>query len=66
MKNIIKMEVTQAQLNLRSAESRLAVAQRRVAESEEDYRITRRRYDERVGTTLDMLDARLALINSLT
>ena len=66
MKNIIKMEVTQAQLNLRSAESRLAVAQRRVAESEEDYRITRRRYDERVGTTLDMLDARLALINSRT
>jgi outer membrane protein TolC len=66
MKNTIKMEVTQAELNLKSSHSRLQVAERQVAESEEDYRIAVRRYQEQVGTNLDMLDARLALTNSRT
>jgi len=65
-KNSIKMEVTQAELNLKSAESRLNVAERQVTESEEDYRIAVKRYEEQVGTNLDILDARLALINSKT
>lgn len=64
MKNTVKMEVTQAELNLRSAQSRLNVAERQVTESEEDYRIAVRRYEEQVGTNLDMLDARLALAAS--
>lgn len=66
MKNTIRMEVTQAELNLKSAHSRLRVAERQVTESEEDYRIAVRRYEEQVGTNLDMLDARLALTNSRT
>lgn len=65
-RNSIKMEVTQAELNLKSAESRFNVTERQVAESEEDYRIAVRRYEEQVGTNLDILDARLALINSKT
>ncbi|MPM91447.1 hypothetical protein SDC9_138576 [bioreactor metagenome] len=66
MKNTVKMEVTQAELNLKSAQSRFDVAERQVAESEEDYRIAVRRYEEQVGTNLDMLDARLALTSSRT
>ena len=66
MKNVVKMEATQAELNLKSAESRLVVAQRRLAEAEEDYRIAVKRYDANVGTNLDMLDARLSLTNSKT
>jgi len=66
MKNTIKMEVTQAELNLKSAKSRLSVAERQVAESEEDYRIAVKRYEALVGTNLDMLDARLALTSSRT
>lgn len=66
MKNIIKMEVTQAELNLRSSVSRLTVAERRVAESEEDYRIAVKKYESHVGTNLDMLDARLTLTASRT
>ncbi|MDO5114608.1 MAG: TolC family protein [Synergistaceae bacterium] len=66
MKNAVRMEVTQAELNLRSAESRLAVASRQLSEAREDYRIARRRYAEGVGTNLDTLDARLALTNSMT
>lgn len=64
MKNVVRMEVVQAELNLRSAEARLEVTERQTAESEEDYRIAVRRYEEQVGTNLDVLDARLALINS--
>ena len=66
MKTTVKLEVTQAELNLRSAESRLNVAEHQVQTSEEDYRIAKRRYDESVGTNLDVLDARLALTNSRT
>lgn len=65
-KNEIKMEVTQAEKNLLSAESRLKFADSRVNEAEEDYRITMRRYEEQVGTNLDVLDARLSLTNSRT
>ncbi|MDO5562738.1 MAG: TolC family protein [Synergistaceae bacterium] len=66
MKNVIKMEVTQAELNLRSAEARLIVAERRETEAKEDYRISVKRYEAGVGTNLDMLDARLALTSSRT
>ena len=66
MKNVIKMEVTQSELYLRSAESRLTVAERREAEAQEDYRISVKRYGAGAGTNLDMLDARLALTNSRT
>ncbi|EHL69300.1 TolC family protein [Cloacibacillus evryensis] len=66
MKNAIRMEVTQADLNLKSAHSRLVVAARQAGEAREDYRIATRRYAESVGTNLDTLDARLALTNSLT
>lgn len=66
MKNLIKMEVKQAEVSLRSAESRLVVTERQVSESEEDYRIAVRRYENHVGTNLDILDSRLALMNSKT
>lgn len=66
MKNLIRMEVAQAELNLESAASRLAVASKQVEKAREDYRIAVRRYAENVGTNLDVLDSRLALTNSLT
>jgi outer membrane protein len=66
MKNRIRMEVTAAELDLRSSLSRREVARRQVSESEEDYRIAVRRYEEQVGTNLEMLDARLALTKSRT
>ena len=66
MKNVIRMEVTQAESSVLSAESRLEVARRQLAEAREDYRIAQRRYAESVGTNLDTLDARLALTNSMS
>lgn len=62
----VRQEVVQAELNLRSALTRLAVAEDQISTAEEDYRIALRRYDAQVGTNLDVLDARVALTNSRT
>ena len=66
MKNVVRMEVTEAELNLKSAVSRLNVAQNQLTSSREDYRIAVRRYAEKVGTNIDTLDARVALTNSMS
>jgi len=63
-KNEVKMEVRQAELNLKAAKARYEVAKRQLTQSEEDYRIAVLRYKENVGTNLDMLDARLAYTDS--
>lgn len=62
----IRSEVVRAELSLRSAESRLAVARDQVATAEEDHRTALRRYDARVGTNIDVLDSRVALTDSRT
>ncbi len=65
-KNEIRMEITQAALNLKEALTRLEVAEKQYIQAKEDYRISALRYKENIGTNLDMLDARLALTNSRT
>lgn len=62
----VRQEVVQAELNLRSAKSRLSVAEDQILTAEEDYRIALRRYDAQAGTNLDVLDARAALTDSRT
>lgn len=62
----VRQEVVQAELNLRSALTRLDVAEDQIKTAEEDYRIALRRYDAQVGTNLDVLDARVALTDSRT
>ena len=62
----VRQEVVQAELNLRSALTRLEVAEDQISTAEEDYRIALRRYDAQVGTNLDVLDARVSLTDSRT
>lgn len=62
----VRQEVVQAELNLRSALTRLDVAEDQISTAEEDYRMALRRYDAQVGTNLDVLDARVALSDSRT
>ena len=62
----VRQEVVQAELSLRSAMTRLEVAEDQISTAEEDYRIALRRYDAQVGTNLDVLDARVALTDSRT
>ena len=61
----IRQEVLQAQHRLDTAMARDEVAVLQVEDAREGYRLALRRYDAQVGTNLDVLDARTALINSL-
>ena len=62
----VSQEAIQAEIRLASAKTRLTLAAEQSATSKEDYQIARRRYDARLGTNLDVLDARRALLDSLT
>jgi len=54
-------EVSEAYLNLKEAENRIAISRTVVKKAEEAYIIAGIRYDEGAGTNLDVIDAQLAL-----
>jgi outer membrane protein TolC len=62
----IRQEALTARIRLKAAEARFGVAKSQASDAREDYRLALRRYDAQVGTNLDVLDSRSALINSLT
>lgn len=64
LKRGISLEVNAAIKKLEAAVKRIDVAKNQVAEAEEDYRMALRRYSAQVGTNIDVLDARVALINA--
>lgn len=64
LKRQIDLEISTAMLNLRSSGQRVSVAEDQVASAEEDYRMALRRYRAQVGTNIDVLDSRVALINA--
>ena len=64
LKRQIDLEISTAMLNLRSSEQRMYVAEDQVKSSEEEYRMALLRYRAQVGTNLDVLDSRVALVNA--
>ena len=64
LKNQIDLEISTALLNLRSSGQRVSVAEDQVKSADEEYRMALRRYRAQVGTNLDVLDSRVALINA--
>lgn len=62
----IRQEVSQAELGVASAQSRLQVALDQMKTAEEDHRMAVKRYEAHVGTNIDVLDAHLALDKSRT
>jgi len=64
LKRGISLEVNTAIKKLEAAVKRIDVAKNQVAKAEEDYRMALRRYSAQVGTNIDVLDARVALINA--
>ena len=64
LKNQIDLEISTALLNLRSSEQKVSVAKDQVESAGEEYRMALRRYRAQVGTNLDVLDSRVALINA--
>lgn len=57
VKDQVRLEVKNAWLTLHEAEKQLAVTQKAIEQAEENYRISRERYREQVGTSTDVLDA---------
>jgi outer membrane protein len=64
MKREIALDVSKAQVNMDAALQRVQVAQDGILQAEEDYRMALKRYQSKVGTNIDVLDARLALIDT--
>lgn len=64
MKRDIGLDVSKARVSLDSAVQKVKVAENSVIQSEEDYRIAMKRYQNQVGTNIDVLDARLALTDT--
>ncbi len=55
------LEIKNAYLMLREAESQIAVSQKLIDQAEENFRISEERYKERVGTATEVLDAQTLL-----
>jgi len=64
LKRAIILEVNAAMKKLEAAQKRIEVAKSQVEKAEEDYRMALKRYAAQVGTNIDVLDARVALINA--
>jgi outer membrane protein TolC len=60
----IRQEAVQAEIRLESAKKRFDIAGNQAEDAREDYRLAMRRYYAQVGTNLDVLDSRAALIES--
>jgi outer membrane protein len=61
IKDQVTLEVKNSWLTLHEAEKQLAVTQKAIEQAEENYRISRERYHEQVGTSMDVLDAQTLL-----
>ena len=62
----IRLDIETASLNATSAQERIQVTERTVAEAKESLRIEREKYDFGRGTIVDVLDAQSALLESQT
>ncbi len=62
----ISLEVTQNYLALKQAGERIAVAKQSVSQAEENYRVTREKFESGMALNSDLLDAEVALLQSKT
>ena len=62
----VRQEAIQAEIRLRSARERFELAKKQMETAQEDYRMAFRRYEARLGSNIDVLDAKRALVRSRT
>ena len=62
----IELEVRQAYLSMKEAESRMATSQAAVGKGEEDLKASQAKYYAGVGTNIDVIDAQMALTQANT
>ncbi|MFQ5641288.1 MAG: TolC family protein [bacterium] len=63
---LIKLEIEQATLRMKDAQERIAARQKSVQQAQKAHAIAEVRYDNGVGTQLELFDARLALNRTKT
>lgn len=62
----VKLELATAQNDLRVAQARIEVAEKAIAQGVENLRITKDRYQEKVGTATEVVDAQTLLTQTRT
>lgn len=65
-RDTITLEVSNAYLNMREAEKRMETNTVAVEQAEVDFRLAKERYENGLGTNLDVIDAELALTQAKT
>lgn len=60
----VEFEIQQAYLDMKKAESNIETNKVAVVKAEEDYRLSKMRYEAGLGTNLDVVDANTALTNA--
>jgi outer membrane protein len=65
-KSAVELETASAKNDVRVAKERIEVARTAIRQSEENLRINRERYRERVGTATDVLDAQTLATQAIT
>jgi outer membrane protein TolC len=66
LKEQIELEIYNAYLNLKSQKEKIVVSQQSIESAEENYRITKDKYDYQLATTNDLIEAEVELLNSKT
>jgi outer membrane protein TolC len=62
----VRLELASARNDLKVAQARIQVTQKAIAQAEENLRITRDRYQEKVGTATEVVDAQTLLTQTRT
>lgn len=66
LRDAIALDVTRNYLNLMRSKERISVAEQGVSQAEENYKVTSARFKQGLGTTSDLLDAEVALLQART
>lgn len=64
LQDAITLQVEQASINCLSARKKISVYEKAIAQSEENYRIVKNKYDNNLATTTELLDADIAQLQA--
>ena len=66
LKDAVEIEVYQLYLNYKKSSDRINVIQKSIEQAEENYRITKEKYDSQLATSNDLIDAEVSVLQAKT
>jgi len=66
LKDAVKLDITSSYLNLKKSEQKIIVAENSVKEAEENYRVTKDKFNNGLISNSELLDAEVALLQAKT